>query len=140
MDEREIFQGKSPEQGQLPQPESHRLLGGVKITMRETCARLSWNEYKTELRVNTSLYPNERTARFAALRQVATHIGLTQAVRTDANVLFDVSENYPGAMEPILRWQGLARLRQRGKQFLRDLPTAQQNHTLSSTPNGASIF
>lgn len=131
MNEKEAFQGKTPEQGQPIQPEHQRLLGGIEITERETGARLSWNEDKTELRVNTSLYPDEDTARFAALRQAATHIGLTQAVRTDANVLLDVSKKYPSVTERILRLQGLARLRQSGQQVLRELPLAQQNQTLS---------
>ena len=137
MDEKKPIRGKLPEQSQDTQPEQPTLLGGVTLTERETGARLSWNDDKTELRVNTTLYPDEGSAHFAALRQVAQHVGLAQAVRTDANVLLDVSKKHPGATEPILRWQGLARLRDAAQQVLRDHPTAPQNHTLSQEFNWA---
>ncbi|MFH2021859.1 MAG: transglutaminase domain-containing protein [Patescibacteria group bacterium] len=137
MNENERSQRKIPEQNQNSLPERHRLLGGVEITERDKGARLSWSEDKTELRVNTSLYSDEDTARFAALRQVATHIGLTQAVRTDANVLIDVSKRHPNATEPVLRWQGLACLRESGQQVLHDRPIDPQNQTLSQEFNWA---
>ncbi len=121
---------KSKESHQVER-ESSFSVGDITVIERKVGARLSWNEDKTELRVNTSLYPDEDTARFAALRQAANHIGLTQAVRIDANVLLDVSKKYPSATEPILRLQGLAHLRQSGQQVLRELPLAQQNQTLS---------
>lgn len=131
MNEKETFQGKTPEQGQPLQPERHRLFGGIKITERKIGARLSWNKDKTELRVNTSLYPSKEAARFAALGQAATHIGLIQALRTDKNALLDLFKEYPDATESVLRWQGLARLRQSDQQVLRNYQTAPQNQTLS---------
>ena len=137
MDEKEPTRGKLPEQSPVARPEQPTLIGGVALTERETGARLSWNEDKTELRVNTALYPDEGGAHFAALRQVAQHVGLVQAVRTDANVLLDVSKKHPRATEPILRWQGLGRLRDDAQQVLRDHPTSPQNHTLSQEFNWA---
>ena len=137
MNENERSQRKIPEQGRPVQSECHRLLGGIEITEREIGARLSWNKDKTELRVNTSLYSDEDTARFAALRQVATHIGLTQAVKTDANVLIDVSKRHPNATEPVLRWQGLARLRESGQQVFHNRPIDPHNQTLSQEFNWA---
>ncbi|PIR58625.1 MAG: hypothetical protein COU69_04300 [Candidatus Pacebacteria bacterium CG10_big_fil_rev_8_21_14_0_10_56_10] len=139
MDEK-LTQGIPPEQIQDTRQEKSTLLGSVILTERETGARLSWNEDKTELRVNTTLYPDEDSAHFAALRQVAQHVGLAQAFRTDANVLLDLSKKDPGATGPILRWQGLARLRDDAQKVLQDHPTAPQNHTLSQEFNWAIDF
>jgi hypothetical protein len=90
-----------------------------------------WSDGRSELRVNTALFPSEDQARIATIRQVAGHIGLTQAIRTDANLLVETTQRYPEASEPILRWQGLARLRESNPDILRDQPINPSNQTLT---------
>ncbi len=123
--------------GSIPEPVSHplgdprELFGDVAVVKRNTGARMTWSSDHSELRVNTALFRNADQARIATLRQVGNHMGLTQAVRTDANLLLDLTRTYPEAGEPVLRWQGLARLREINPNVLRDQPVAVQNQTLA---------
>jgi len=114
-----------------PPGEPKELLGNVSVIKRTTGARMVWSHDRSELRVNTALFPNEDQARLATLRQVAGHIGLSQAIRTDADPLLKTTRQYPKASEPVLRWQGLALLRKSNANTLRDQPIAPQNQTLS---------
>jgi len=130
MNERDVV-GNTPETAANPLGEPRELFGNIAVLSRNKGARMVWSPDHSELRVNTALFPNADQARIATLRQVGSHIGLTQAIRTDANLLLETSQAYPEASEPILRWQGLARLRETNPNVLRDQPVAAQNQTLS---------
>jgi hypothetical protein len=129
MNEREPL-GNAPSEN-APLGEPKELLGDVAVITRKTGARMVWSDGRSELRVNTALFPSEDQARIATIRQVAGHIGLTQAIRTDANLLVETTQRYPEASEPILRWQGLARLRESNPDILRDQPINPSNQTLT---------
>lgn len=111
--------------------EPRELLGDIAVIQRKTGARMIWSGDRSELRVNTALFPNDGQARIAALRQIASHMGLIQAIRTDVNILLETRRTHPEASEPILRWQGLARLRENKQNILRDQPIVPQNETLT---------
>lgn len=111
--------------------ETRELYGDVAVISRRTGARMVWSGDHTELRVNTSLFPERAQAQMAILRQVAGHIGLIQAIQVDANVLLQTTRDYPDSCEPILRWQGLARLRESNPNILRDQPVTSQNQTFT---------
>ena len=129
MNERETVRNAPSENAPLGEPTE--LLGDIAVITRKTGARMVWSDGRSELRVNTALFPNEDQARIAILRQVAGHIGLTQAIRTDANLLVETTRRYPEASEPVLRWQGLARLRESNPDILRDKPVDPSNQTLT---------
>lgn len=112
------------------QAETAHLLAGIKIIERTTGARLSWNEDKTELRINTSLFPTENLARFTALRLVAVQAGLKQAVRADTGVALNLFKQHQGVAEHVLRWQGLFSLRESGQIPHEYYPAQPQNQTL----------
>ncbi len=114
-----------------PPSEPSELLGGIAVKTRDTGIRIAWSDDRSELSVNTALFPNIDQARIAIVRQVAGHIGLTQALRTNANLLIESARRYPEASEPVLRWQGLARLRESNPDILRDKPITPQNQTLA---------
>lgn len=116
---------------ELPRRESRVAYGDVVVVNRQAGARMAWSEDHQELRVNTTLFPNEDLARIATLRQVGGHLGLTQAMQRGANVLLQTTRDYPEAAEPILRWQGLARLRESNPDILRDQPIYPQNQPLT---------
>jgi len=129
MNERDLV-GNTPEPIATPLGEPRELCGDIAVITRKTGARMVWSGDHSELRVNTALFPNADQARISTLRQVGGHLGLTQAIRTDANLLLETTRTYPEASEPILRWQGLARLRESNPNILRDQPVAPQNQTL----------
>ena len=130
MDEKQPFKATQAEGISIPSGESREQYGDIAVITRKTGARMAWSGDHSEIRVNTVLFPNEDQARITALRQVAGHIGLTQAIRTDANLLLETTRTYPEATEPILRWQGLARIRESNPNILSDQPVALQNQTL----------
>lgn len=129
MNERDIA-GNQPE-APLNPAEPRELIGGISVMTRRTGARLAWSEDHSELHVNTTLFPNESQARIATLRQVGQHLGLTQAIQRDANLLLQNSREHPQATEPVLRWQGLAKLRESNPDILREHQITPQNQTLS---------
>lgn len=130
MNERNLA-GSTPEPAAQFLREPRELFGDIAVVTRNTGARMVWSPDHSELRVNTALFPSADQARIATLRQVGSHMGLTQAIRTDANLLLNLTRTYPEAGEPVLRWQGLARLRETYPNILRDQPVAAQNHTLA---------
>lgn len=131
MDERQAI-GATPTEGALTPPgEVREVYGNVAVLSRRVGARVAWSDDHSEVRVNTTLFPNEAQARIATLRQVGGHLGLTQAIQRDANVLLQTSRDYPEATEPILRWQGLAQLRESNPDILRDQPISPQNQSLT---------
>jgi len=91
MNERETVRNAPSENAPLGEPTE--LLGDIAVITRKTGARMVWSDGRSELRVNTALFPNEDQARIATLRQVARHIGLSQAMRTDVNILLETLEN-----------------------------------------------
>ena len=130
MDERQSVGITSVESALIPHEEGRKVYGDVVVLSRKTGARMAWSEGHQKLRVNTTLFQNEDQARIATLRQVAGHLGLTQAIRKDASILLQTIRDYPEASEPILRWQGLARLKESNPDILRDQPINSQNQTL----------
>jgi len=128
MSEKKPVRDETSENAPLGEPTE--LLGDIAVTTRKTGARMVWSDDRSELRVNTALFPDEGQARIATLRQVAGHIGLSQAIRINASTLLITTREYPGASEPILRWQGLALLRVSNPHILSNQPIDTQNQTL----------
>lgn len=109
----------------------HSLGEGFEVVERKTGPRLAWNADKTVVSVNTTFFPSVDAARTAALRQAATQLGMVQALREDAATLIQLTKEHPKAAEPVLRWQGLARLRENKQKVLRELPIAPQQQTFA---------
>lgn len=131
MDEKQPVRAR-PVENVAPPGEPREFFGNIGVITRRTGARMAWSEDHSELRVNAALFPNEAQVRIATLRQVGGHLGLTQAIQRDVNVLLQTTRDYPEAAEPILRWQGLARLRESDPDvLLRDQPISLQNQTLT---------
>jgi hypothetical protein len=109
--------------------ESHVIFGGISVIEKTTGAMMSWNQDKTELKINVNLFSNKDAAYYAALQHIAQHIGLAQAIRTDANVFLKQAKKYPKFIESILRWQGLVKLKEKGFQSLKNQQIASENQT-----------
>lgn len=114
-----------------PFEKSRERFGEISVVTGDAGARMVWSPDHTELRVNTKLFPTHDQARIATLRQVGAHIGLKQAMVPDSSALLELTKKYPDASEPVLRWQGLAVMRELNPTLLRDQPVAPQNQTFS---------
>lgn len=121
--------GKVPESAQSP-GEKRELFGNIAVINRNIGARIAWSTDHQVLKVNTTLFPSEDLARIAILRQVGTNIGLTQAIRTDSSLLLDLTTQYPKASDLILRWQGMARMKEMNQNIFHK-PLTLQNQTLT---------
>ena len=122
--------GTIPQENVTTPVEPEEKFCDISVKKRKTGARMIWSGDHSELLVNTSLFPNENQARIATLRKVAGHLGLTQAMRMDTTSLLDTTRKYPEAIDSILRWQGLARIRESNPDILSDQPVIPQNQTL----------
>lgn len=83
MNERDLV-ANTPESAARPLGEPKEAFGDISVITKNTGARMVWSPDHTELRVNSALFPTPDQARIATLRQVGSHIGLTQAIRTDS--------------------------------------------------------
>lgn len=108
--------------------EPREQLGEIAVVSRKTGPRIAWSSDHTELRVNTGLFPSENQARAATLGHVAGHIGLTEALRADAQLLLEATRKHPEASSAVLRLQGLARLRESNAGIQ---PAVAENQTLA---------
>lgn len=129
MDERQPIEATSPDDILTPPGGIREMYGNISVISRKNGARIVWSENQDELSLNTSLFPSEDQARTAAIRQVASHTGLTQAIRRDASVVLENNQKFPDATDPVLRWQGLAQLRKVDPDIADRLPQISQNQS-----------
>lgn len=130
MDEKEFIKNIPHERPTISFQEKKDLYGDITVVNKTTGARIAWSENRDELRVNTTLFTDESHACLETLRQVAQQIGLRQALQTDPKVLLELTHKYIASSGTILRWQGLARLRESNPTILQDQPINPSNQTL----------
>lgn len=112
----------SPEQMSQRVESTPLLLGRTQVVETTTGLRLAWNDDKTELRINTTLYSGPEEARLVALCEVAEKQGLIAALKSDPEATLTLAKQHPKAANSILRWQGLHKLRSDAQEFLPGAP------------------
>jgi len=82
---------KPPESQQPPEYIEHQL-AGIKVIEGTRGARLSWDKDKKTLTINTTLFPSLEVARYTALQQIGSQLGLANAFASAPNVLLEQSK------------------------------------------------
>lgn len=137
MDEKESVNNIPYERSVTSFQEKKDLYGDITVVTKKTGARIAWSKNRDELRVNSTLFPDESHAYVEILRQVAQQIGLRQAFQIDVNALLELTHKYTVSSSTILRWRGLTKLRESNPTILRDQPLNPSNQTLTQEFNWA---